>query len=318
MLQRVVVLADECVLPFELAIPAKVLGAATDRRGRPAYDVKVCTVDDDPVASDGGYFVSPTAQVEVVRNADIVVVAPSARHTELRSDSATPSMIDRLAQAPEHARLVSLCIASFVLAAAGELDGRPATTHWMQVQRFKSAFPSVRVDADALYVSTGRVTTSAGAAAGIDMLLNIVREDHGSATANDVARRCVVPSWRNGGQLQYVASPVPAHPTDAVGRTLEWASARLAEPLSLDALAAHANMSRRTFTRKFREATGMTAGDWILRERLERARRLLETTTRTIDEVAHQSGFGSGSSLRKHLHACIGISPSAYRQTFHS
>ena len=150
------------------------------------------------------------------------------------------------------------------------------------------------------------------------MLLNVVREDHGSESANRVARLCVVPSWREGGQSQFIAAPLPSRPTDSVGTALEWATANLADPLSLDALASRAHMSRRTFSRKMRDATGLSAGEWILRQRLELAKRLLETTDFPIDDIAHQSGLGSGSSLRKHLQTRAGISPSAYRRAFHS
>lgn len=311
-------LADDGVLPFELGMPAKVLGSATDAVGEPLYEVKACTIGNRVVRAEGGFALSPAEDVATIRGADLVVVAPSSEHTALRPGGLSHEFAAVLERIPARARIASLCLASFVLAAAGELDGRRATTHWAWSALFASTFSAVRVDADLLYVSDGRVTTSAGAAAGIDMLLNIVREDHGSSAANAVARRCVVPAWREGGQLQYVDRPLPAYPSDSVGRTIEWASTRISQPIGLDALAAHANMSRRTFTRKFREATGMSAGDWLLRERIEQAKRLLETTDRPIEVVAHESGFGSGSSLRKHLLACTGLTPSAYRQTFHA
>ena len=318
MVQNVVVIAEDGVLPFELGIPGRVLGTAKDASGAPAYTVSVCSLDDAPVLSDGGFTVTPSTSIAALASADVVIVAPSARYLSLSARTGAERLRAHLEIAPAHTRIAAICIGSFALAATGALDGRVATTHWLRAGEFAEAFPLVRLDSRALYVTDGRYTTSAGAAAGLDMLLHLVRDDHGSESANRVARLCVVPSWREGGQQQFVAAPLPEHREDSVGAVLDWATEHLAQPLSLDELAERAHMSRRTFTRKVRNATGMSAGEWLLRQRLELAKRLLETSDSTVDVIAHESGLGSGSNLRKHLQACAGISPSAYRQSFHT
>ncbi len=177
-------------------------------------------------------------------------------------------------------------------------------------------FTTVRIDPDVLFVDDGDVLTSAGVAAGIDLCLHLVRRDHGSRIANEVARSCVVPPWREGGQAQYIRRPVPDPTAPGTARTQAWAMERLAEPLTLADLAAHAHMSVRTFTRRFREETGITVGQWLIRQRVDLARHMLETTDWPVDLVAHRAGLGTGVSLRQHLHTAIGVSPQAYRRTF--
>jgi transcriptional regulator GlxA family with amidase domain len=203
-----------------------------------------------------------------------------------------------------------------VLAAAGLLDGRPATTHWRHADRFRSLFPRVRLNPDVLFVDDGDVLTSAGVTAGIDLCLHVVRRDHGSETANRVARRCVVPAWRDGGQSQFIERPLPAVNEATTGPTRAWALERLDDPLDLRTLAGHARMSVRTFTRRFRDETGMSPNRWLTRQRVERARHLLEATDLPIDRVARDAGFGTATAMRQHLHAVVGVPPSAYRRTF--
>ncbi len=169
-----------------------------------------------------------------------------------------------------------------------------------------------------LFVDDGDVLTSAGAAAGVDLCVHIVRRDHGSAVANEVARSCVVPPWRDGGQAQFIRLPVPAPSTGGTAATRAWALERLGEPLTLTALAAHARVSVRTLTRRFRDEVGMSPGQWLAGQRIERARHLLETTDWPIDLVAHHAGFGTGTSLRQHLHSAVGVAPQVYRRTFRS
>ena len=212
--------------------------------------------------------------------------------------------------------MVSICTGSSVLAAAGLLDGRPATTHWRDVDLFRQLFPSVRLDPDVLFVDDGDVLTSAGVAAGIDLLLHIVRRDHGTAAANRVARRNVIAPWRDGGQSQFIERPVPEIGDAGTAATRAWALERLAEPLSLADLAAHARMSVRTFTRRFREETGLSATHWLVQQRVALARRLLEATDLPVEKVAADAGFGTTASLRQHLHAAIGVAPLTYRRTF--
>lgn len=203
-----------------------------------------------------------------------------------------------------------------MLAAAGLLDGRPATTHWLHAVEFQRGFPRVRLDEDVLFVDDGDILTSAGVAAGVDLCLYMIRRDHGSAVANRAARLCVVPPWRDGGQAQYIDRPVPEPTVATTTATRAWALERLAEPVTLAELAAHARMSLRTFTRRFRDEVGMTPVQWLTAQRLEVARHLLEDSDLPVDLVAHRSGFGSANSLRQHMRATLGVSPIAYRRTF--
>jgi transcriptional regulator GlxA family with amidase domain len=212
--------------------------------------------------------------------------------------------------------MVSICTGSSVLAAAGLLDGRPATTHWRDVDVFRRLFPAVHLDPDVLFVDDGDVLTSAGVAAGIDLLLHLVRRDHGTAAANRVARRNVIAPWRDGGQSQFIERPVPEIGSAGTAATRAWALERLGEPLFLADLAAHARMSVRTFTRRFREETGLSASRWLVQQRVALARRLLEATDTPVEKVAADAGFGTTASMRAHLHAAIGVAPLAYRRTY--
>jgi transcriptional regulator GlxA family with amidase domain len=213
-------------------------------------------------------------------------------------------------------RLVSICTGAFALAAAGLQDGRPATTHWAHADTFRRLFPAVHLDENLLFVDDGEVLTSAGLAAGIDLCLHLIRRDHGVAVANHVARQCVVPPWRAGGQAQFIERPVPAADHDSTAAAREWAAHHLDEPIDVARLAAQARMSIRTFNRRFREETGQSPGAWLLAQRLARAQHLLETSDAPVEEVAGRAGLGSGASLRQHLRATVGVSPLAYRRTF--
>jgi transcriptional regulator GlxA family with amidase domain len=214
--------------------------------------------------------------------------------------------------------MVSICTGSYVLAAAGYLDGRPATTHWASAEHFQRLFPKIKVDADVLYIDDGDVLTSAGVAAGIDLCLHLVRRDHGAAVANEVARHTVVPPHRDGGQAQYIHRPVPEPQLATTTRARAWALARLHEPLQLRDLAAQEAMSVRTFTRRFREEAGVSPGQWLTQQRVERARHLLESSDLSMDQVARESGFGTAQSMRQHLQTALGVTPTAYRRTFHA
>ncbi|MFD0904989.1 GlxA family transcriptional regulator [Actinomadura sediminis] len=214
------------------------------------------------------------------------------------------------------ARIASVCTGAFVLAAAGLLDGLRATTHWLSCDRLADRFPAVRVDPAVLYVDEGRVLTSAGEAAGIDLALHMIRRDHGAAVAADVARRTVVPPHREGGQAQFIARPVPPARGPSTDAARTWALRHLDRPVTLAEMAARASMSVRTFTRRFRDETGMSAAAWLTLQRVERARELLERTDLPVDRVAEHAGFGTGASLRAHMRATLGVSPSAYRATF--
>ncbi|MFI8259086.1 MULTISPECIES: GlxA family transcriptional regulator [unclassified Streptomyces] len=316
-LHRIAVLALEGVAPFELGMPSRVFGNARGEDGGALYEVTVCTADGRPVTSDAGFTIGVTAGPEALAAADTVIVPPThAMPGLLRGEPLPPELADALAAIRPGTRIVSICTGSEVLAAAGLLDGRPATTHWEHAPEFQRSFPRVRLDEDVLFVDDGDILTSAGVAAGIDLCLYLIRADHGTAAANRAARLCVVPPWRDGGQAQYIDRPVPEPTVATTTATRAWALERLAEPVTLAELAAHARMSLRTFTRRFRDEVGMTPVQWLTVQRLEVARQLLESSDLPVDLVAHRSGFGSANSLRQHMRAALGISPIAYRRTF--
>jgi transcriptional regulator GlxA family with amidase domain len=316
-MHRIVVLALPGVIPFELGIPARIFGAARDAAWKPYYEVITCSVDGLPVRTDADYSITVEHDARALATADTVIIAPTHELGEMYQKGTLPdSLGDALAQVRPGTRMVAICTGTFVLAAAGLLDGRPATTHWRHAERLSSMFPSIKVDPDVLYVDDGDILTSAGVAAGIDLCLHLVRRDHGSAVANKVARTCVVPPARDGGQAQYIQRPVPKTWEGSTSAARQWALERLDQPLSLTDLAAHSAMSTRTFTRRFRAETGLSPGQWLTRQRVDLARHLLETTDLSIDHVADRAGFGTATSLRQNLQATIGISPSAYRHTF--
>jgi transcriptional regulator GlxA family with amidase domain len=307
--ERVVVLALDGVYPFELGIPSRIFGAADGR-----YEVVTCTVDGQPVTTNADFSVTVDHGPEALRTADTVVIPPvtPASVTAELPDDVTAA----LALIPPGARIVSICTGAFVLAAAGLLDGRPATTHWQLADQFRRMFPHVLLDPDVLFVDDDTILTSAGAASGIDACLHILRKDHGSELANKVARRCVVPPLREGGQAQYIEQPVPDPSATSTAATRSWALTRLGDPLTLADLAGHARMSSRTFARRFNDEVGVSPGRWLIQQRVSRARHLLESSDLSVDQVAGKVGFATGASLRQHLHAAIGVSPQAYRRTF--
>ncbi|WP_241779511.1 GlxA family transcriptional regulator [Streptomyces natalensis] len=258
--------------------------------------------------------------VEALETADTVVIPASGVDYGLSAECAegrlSPAMADALGRIRPGTRIASICTGAFVLAAAGLLDGRRATTHWRSVDGFRRMFPGVRLDADVLYTDEGDVLTAAGVASGVDLCLHMVRCDHGAAVANDVARRTVVPPHREGGQSQYVRRPVPEPQVSSTGAARAWALEHLDRPLTLRELAVREAMSVRTFTRRFREEAGMSPVQWLTQQRVERARQLLEETDLTVDRIATEAGFGTAASLRQHLQAALGVSPRAYRSTF--
>ena len=313
---EVAVLALPGPMAFELGLASKFLGGAVDADDRPLYRVRVATLDGGPVRTSGGYSVLPEHDASILETADTVVVPGIHLPTAMPGGRLPGDAADALRRAAGHARLVAICTGSFALAAAGLLDGRPATTHWLYAERFAALFPRVRLDPDVLFVDDGDVLTSAGNAAGIDLLLHVVRRDHGSEAASRVARRSVVAPWREGGQAQFVERPVPDGDGTGTAATRAWASRHLGDPLTLADLAAHAHMSVRTFTRRFREETGLSPLRWLAGQRITLARELLETTDVPVDRVAAGAGFGTPASLRAHLRAALGISPLAYRRTY--
>ncbi|MYS94599.1 MULTISPECIES: GlxA family transcriptional regulator [Streptomyces] len=307
--ERVVVLALDGVYPFELGIPSRILGAADGR-----YEVLTCSVDGGPVRTNADFGVTVEHGPEALATADTVVIAPVApAHL---ADEVPGDVLAALALIRPGTRIVSICTGAFVLAAAGLLDGRRATTHWQVADHFRRMFPHVDLDPDVLFVDDHPILTSAGAASGVDVCLHLVRKDHGSRLANTVARRCVVPPFRDGGQAQYIEQPVPEQGAATTAATRAWALERLGEPLTLADLAGHARMSLRTFARRFHEEVGLSPGRWLIQQRVGRARHLLESSDLTVDQIAGRVGFATGASLRQHLNAAIGVTPQAYRRTF--
>ncbi|WP_405807822.1 helix-turn-helix domain-containing protein [Streptomyces sp. NBC_00210] len=314
---RVVVLALTGLLPFELGIPHRIFGRAKDADGSPLYEIVTCSVRPGPVRTDADFDIHVAHGPQVLATADTVVVPASY---ELGPVFEEGRLTDELAAALSHirpgTRMVAICTGGYVLAAAGYLDGRPATTHWSSAEHFQRLFPSVKVDADVLFIDDGDVLTSAGVAAGIDLCLHIVRRDHGTAVANEVARRTVVPPHRDGGQAQYIHRPVPEPQLATTATARAWALGRLNEPIQLRDMAEQESMSVRTFTRRFREEVGVSPGQWLVQQRVERARHLLESSDLSVDLVARDSGFGTAQSMRQHLQAALGVPPTVYRRTF--
>lgn len=311
----VATLAYDRLCTFEFGIAVEVFGLPRPEMGPDWYRFAVCAVDPGPLRATGGFQVMADAGLELMQEAGTIVI-PGWRGAY--AEPVPPALIDALRRAHERgARLMSICSGVFVLAAAGLLSGKRATTHWRYAEQLSTKYPDIKVEPDVLYVDEGSVLTSAGGAAGIDLCLHVVRRDYGAETANRVARRLIVPPHREGGQAQFIERPVPpAREGARFGPLFDRMRARLVEEQPVAELAAEAGMSVRTFLRRFKAATGMPPGQWLLAERLLRARELLETTAHSIDDVAMAVGFGSAATLRHHFHERLGTSPAAYRARF--
>ncbi|QGK70112.1 helix-turn-helix domain-containing protein [Allosaccharopolyspora coralli] len=313
----VAVLVRPGVNTMELGLVHQLFAGAVSDGGEPLYEVVSCAPEPGTVSTSADFAVSVEHGPELLDRADTVVVLASYGAGEPENSGtlhpALQATVDRIGV---RTRLASICTGAFVLAAAGLLDGKRATTHWHATDRFRSLFPAVSLDPDVLYVDEGRILTSAGEASGIDLCLHLIRTDHGAAVANRVARMMVVPPHRAGGQAQFIRRPVPEPRTSSTARARAWALERLEQPLSVGRLAAVESMSPRTFTRRFRDEVGTSAGQWLAQQRLERALDLLENTDRPVDRIATDAGFGTGTSLRQHMKAALGVSPRAYRRTF--
>ena len=308
------VLAYDGMTGFESGIVAEVFGLTWPDIDQPWYDLKVCAVDRRPLTLLGGATLRTAYDLDDFAAADTVVV-PSVRNPD---DPIHPGVIEALRSAHARgARVVSICSGAFALAAAGLLDGRPATTHWRYAEQLQQRYPQIKVDRDPLYVDDGDVLSSAGCAAGLDLALHLVRRDLGTATANAVARRLVVSPHRPGGQSQYIEAPVAADPDDdRLAATLAWAQAHLDEPIRVADLARRTSMSERTFVRRFAAATGTSPAQWLIERRVQRAVELLESTDMPVELVCGATGFASPAALRHHFTPRLGTSPTAYRRTF--
>jgi AraC family transcriptional activator FtrA len=295
---------------FELAAACEVFGV--DRGlADPWYDFTVCGQDG---AAVGGWLTAGIRRgLDSLADADTVII-PSCR------DAAEPppvALVDAVRAAhAAGARMVSLCTGAFVLAAAGLLDGRPATTHWAHTALLQARYPAVRVDADVLYIDDGDVLTSAGKAAGLDLCLHLVRSDHGTAVANALARSLVVPPHRAGGQAQFIPAPVAPGPGHVLADLLHWARERIEHPLTIRDLARQAGMSSRQLGRRFNAVTGVSPLRWLTTERVRRAQELLETSDLSVEQVASRTGLGTATTLRRHFNHQLGVPPETYRRTF--
>jgi transcriptional regulator GlxA family with amidase domain len=307
-MHHVTVLALADVVAFDLSTPAQVFGNEPGR-----YAFTACGVRAGNVPSTTGFAIDVPRGLDAVAEADTVLV-PGLRPSQWPPPAAA---LDALRAAHERgARVASICTGAFVLAQAGLLDGRRATTHWAHAERLARHYPAVTVDPGVLYVDEGDVLTSAGVAAGIDLCLHLVRRDHGAEVANAVARRIVVAPHRDGGQAQFVEAPLRPAGDRGLEATRAWAAHRLREPLTVAAMARHAACSERTFARRFRAETGTTPLQWLLGQRVLHARRLLEATDLPVEHVADEAGFGTAASLRSHFRRATATTPLAYRRTF--
>ncbi len=306
----VCVVAFDGVNPFDLAIPCEVFGRARLADGRAPYEVRVCGVT--KTVDAGAFAVRTRADLRELARADTVIV-PGVVDPTLPPPRALVTSLR--AAAARGARIASICSGAFVLAAAGLLDGLRATTHWLAAAELAHRYPSIDVDPDVLYVDNGQISTSAGAAAGMDLCLHLVRRDHGAAVAADAARLAVMPLERDGAQAQLIVHETPTDET-SLEPLLRWLDENPHETLSLERIARRAAMSSRSLSRRFREQIGTTPAQWILRLRVRRAQQLLETSTLSMERIAAEVGFGSTATFRDRFHRAVGTSPQAYRRAF--
>lgn len=310
-------MALDGVVPFDLGIPERVFHEARDSSGARLYRVSTCSLGGGAVRTSHDFSITVDHDETQLDEADTVVVATQDPTRDLLQTGRLPAELEAaLGRVRPETRIVTLCTSAFVLAATGLLDGLRATTHWALCADLAHRFPRIQVDPDVLFVDNGRLLTSAGGAAGIDMCLHLVRRDHGAEVANAAARYCVVAPWREGGQAQFIEHPLPVHADSSTAATRQWLLRRLAEPLTLADLATHAHMSVRTFTRRFTAEVGESPHRWIIQRRVEHARRLLESSDLTVQQVAAAAGFVNPAVLRKHLDARVGLTPGSYRRVY--
>ena len=309
---RVAVIAFDRISPFHLAIPGVVFGEASPTPN--PFELVFCAAEPQPLTTSAGYRISGIAGLRALRGADVVVL-PSWRDVNERPPEALLRAL-RSAHA-SGAQIVGLCLGAYVLAEAGLLDQRRATTHWEFAEHMAKRFPAIQVEPDVLYVDDGSVMTSAGTAAGLDACLELVRQRLGAAMAGQIARRLVIPPHRAGGQAQFIEQPLPLTTGGhRLSQLIESVRKRLHEAHSLDSLSAEAHMSRRTFTRQFKALTGSTVLTWLLTERLHFTQQLLERTDQSIECIAELAGFGSAESLRLHFRSAFHIAPINWRRSF--
>jgi AraC family transcriptional regulator, transcriptional activator FtrA len=311
-LRSVAVLLHPGVSMFELGVACEAFGTDRTRDGLPGFDFTVCTEHPGQLTTRHGFELTVTHGLDALEGADLVMVAPEGDGVH-----PSPAVIRALRDAAERgATVMSMCSASFILARAGLLDGRRSTTHWYHADRFRAEFPHIELVPDVLFVEDGPIATSAGTAAAIDLCLHLIRRSHGPAAATGIARRMVVPPQRDGGQAQFIRTPVAPVAADTLAGLLEWATEHLDEDLSVSRLAKRAAMSERTFARRFRDETGTTPHHWVTAQRIALAEQLLEAGAESMEEVARTCGFASADMLRHHFTRLRSTTPTAFRRTF--
>lgn len=312
--RRVALVVYDGLAMFEFGVVGEVFGVDQgDDLSATRYELVVCAARAS-ITTDLGFRMQIPERLTALESADTIIVPPCEQLDRL-PDAVLSSLRDAHARGT---RLVALCTGAFVLAAAGLLDGRRATTHWSECDKLRALHPAVDVDPSVLFIDEGDILTSAGSTASIDLCLHLVALDHGTEVANQLARRLVVAPLREGGQAQYIETPLPAHPDDLFAETIAWAQGHLDRPVSIEQLASRAAMSKRTFARRFTASAGTTPYQWLLAQRLRRAQQLLEATDLPVELVAQQSGFSDATILRKHFARHLHTNPTAYRRSFHS
>jgi transcriptional regulator GlxA family with amidase domain len=315
MLRNVAVIALPQVAVFELGVLCELFGYDRSAEGLPGYDFAVCSVGGGSVPTHAGFDIAVKDDLSRVEAADLVAVAPYY-HTGYAVD---PAVVEALRRAHERgAWVMSVCTGAFALGEAGLLDGRRCTTHWRHTADLSARYPAAQVDPDVLYVQDGKILTSAGTAASVDAGLHLVRQEHGTAVATMLARRMVVPPHRDGGQAQFIETPLQPVQCETLQPVLTQVLATLDRAHSVETMAELAHMAPRTFARKFRNETGATPHDWLTNQRLLLARRLLEDSDLGVDTIAERAGFGSAATLRHHFAQRLSTTPQAYRGTFRS
>jgi transcriptional regulator GlxA family with amidase domain len=312
---HVVAMAVTAAIPvFEFAVPCEVFGVDRADLANPWYELRLCAAGPGPLRTTMGLRIDTPYGLDDLLAADTVLVPACARMTQREPPM---PLVDALRRAhASGARIASICTGAYVLAAAGLLDGRRATTHWMNAVDFAGRFPAVTVDPTVLYIDEGDVLTSAGTGSAIDLCLHLVRRDHGAAVANEVARRMVVPPHRAGGQAQFAQPVSRGEPRSDLAPALEWARHHLGQPITVAQLAHQAHMSPRTFARRFRDTIGTSPLRWLVEQRVRLAQELLETTDEPVERIATRSGFGTAVSLRQHFGRVVSVSPQTYRHVF--
>jgi transcriptional regulator GlxA family with amidase domain len=312
-LRKIVCLVLPGTAPFEFGVVCEVFGIDRTATGGPGFEFHIATADPGPVPMSLGFPIHVANDLSVAADADLIAVPAHMIGTETVDERYLSVIRDAAARG---AWVLSVCSGAFALAQAGILEGRRATTHWMHTDRLARRFPGIEVDPDVLFVQDDKIVTSAGTASGIDAALHIVRVEHGAAAANVIARRMVVPPQRDGGQAQYIPTPIPERRADSFAEVTDWMLQHLDQDLTVDQLARRALMSSRTFARRFRADLGTTPAAWLNRQRILRAQQLLEQTDSGLEQIAQLAGFGTAAVMRHHFLKVLQTTPTAYRRTF--